>query len=146
LKGKIARTVATKAALSIRVDALGEVLDGSLGLEYRAKVEARLMQLEGRTGVAVNAAAVSSKPVMKKVEILAAKSFNPSTDLVLQDAGVKRKAEDVEEGGEDAAAAKKAKKDKKAAKKLAKEGEADVEVKEKKAKKQKKEKKTTAEE
>jgi nucleolar protein 58 len=122
-------------------------LDGSLGLEYRAKVEARLMQLEGRAGVVVNAAAVSVKPVMKKVEILPAKSFNAGSDLVL-DAGVKRKADDIEETEEEAAAAKKAKK---AAKKLAKEGGAEViveevEVKEKKAKKQKKEKKAKADE
>jgi nucleolar protein 58 len=146
LKGKIARTVATKTALSIRVDALGEVLDGSLGLEYRAKVEARLMQLEGRAGVVVNAAAVGAKPVMKKVEILASSSFNPSSDLMLQDGGVKRKADDDEEVDE--AAAKKAKKDKKKAKKAAEEEvvEEEVEVKAKKAKKQKKDKKLASDE
>ncbi|KAJ7667562.1 Nop-domain-containing protein [Mycena polygramma] len=54
LKGKMARMVATKAALSIRVDALTD-LDGksepstvsaSIGIENRAKLESRLRALE----------------------------------------------------------------------------------------------------
>ncbi|KAG1739847.1 uncharacterized protein EDB91DRAFT_1134087 [Suillus paluster] len=52
LKGKMARMVATKAALSIRVDALTDA-DGkseetapSIGLENRAKLESRLRALE----------------------------------------------------------------------------------------------------
>eukprot|EP00180_Rhodochaete_pulchella_P002854 Plantae.Rhodophyta-Rhodochaete_pulchella.ctg45.p2 GENE.Plantae.Rhodophyta-Rhodochaete_pulchella.ctg45~~Plantae.Rhodophyta-Rhodochaete_pulchella.ctg45.p2 ORF type:complete len:539 (-),score=142.51 Plantae.Rhodophyta-Rhodochaete_pulchella.ctg45:2265-3881(-) len=50
LKGKISRVLASKCALSIRVDALGEDPDddGSLGVENREKVERRLRQLEGR--------------------------------------------------------------------------------------------------
>eukprot|EP00871_Galdieria_phlegrea_P000711 jgi/Galph1/1640/GphlegSOOS_G315.1 len=49
LKGKISRTLASKTSLSIRADALNEgELDNSLGLENRAKVEARLRQLESR--------------------------------------------------------------------------------------------------
>ncbi|KAG0315058.1 Nucleolar protein 58, partial [Podila horticola] len=50
MKGKIARMVATKAALSIRVDALGETDTPDLGIENRGKVEARLRMLEGRGG------------------------------------------------------------------------------------------------
>lgn len=52
LKGKMARMVATKAALSIRVDALtdadGKSTDGAptIGLENRAKLESRLRALE----------------------------------------------------------------------------------------------------
>ncbi|KAF9779563.1 Nop domain-containing protein [Thelephora terrestris] len=52
LKGKMARMVATKAALSIRVDALTDVEDKSeptaptIGLENRAKLEHRLRKLE----------------------------------------------------------------------------------------------------
>ncbi len=37
-KGKISRVLAAKCALSIRVDALGDVTDGQVGLESRAKV------------------------------------------------------------------------------------------------------------
>ncbi|KAJ6627353.1 hypothetical protein B0H10DRAFT_1994052 [Mycena sp. CBHHK59/15] len=52
LKGKMARMVATKAALSIRVDALtdsdgkSEPMAPSIGLENRAKLESRLRALE----------------------------------------------------------------------------------------------------
>lgn len=46
LKGKIARTLAAKTSLAIREDAFGEKQDISVGLQNRAKVEARLRQLE----------------------------------------------------------------------------------------------------
>ncbi|KAJ7725079.1 Nop domain-containing protein [Mycena metata] len=52
LKGKMARMVATKAALSIRVDALtdsdgkSEPMAPSIGIENRAKLESRLRALE----------------------------------------------------------------------------------------------------
>ncbi|KAF8211611.1 hypothetical protein K438DRAFT_1807601 [Mycena galopus ATCC 62051] len=52
LKGKMARMVATKAALSIRVDALtdldgkSEITSASIGIENRAKLESRLRALE----------------------------------------------------------------------------------------------------
>lgn len=49
LQGKISRVLAAKCSLSIRVDALGDTNDATVGLEARAKVEARLRQLEGRT-------------------------------------------------------------------------------------------------
>lgn len=48
LKGKISRVLAAKAALSTRVDALGDKDTPNIGLEARAKVETRLRQLEGR--------------------------------------------------------------------------------------------------
>merc|ERR1719199_549965 len=46
-KGKISRVLAAKTALAIRVDALGESSEVSIGIEMRAKVEQRLRQLEG---------------------------------------------------------------------------------------------------
>lgn len=48
-KGKISRVLAAKCALAIRVDALGDTTDAAVGTEARAKVEARLRQLEGRS-------------------------------------------------------------------------------------------------
>ncbi|GAA6058976.1 hypothetical protein JCM10212_001686 [Sporobolomyces blumeae] len=56
LKGKMARMVATKAALSIRLDALADAdskssLDAAtIGIENRAKLESRLRQLEQGIG------------------------------------------------------------------------------------------------
>jgi len=39
-KGKISRVLAAKCSLSIRVDALGESADATIGLESRSKVHA----------------------------------------------------------------------------------------------------------
>jgi nucleolar protein 58 len=47
-KGKISRVLAAKCALATRVDALGDSADASIGIESRAKVEARMRQLEGK--------------------------------------------------------------------------------------------------
>ena len=47
LKGKVSRSLAAKAALGVRVDALGEDVTSELGVEHRAKMEARIRALEG---------------------------------------------------------------------------------------------------
>lgn len=61
--GKISRVLAAKCALAIRVDALGETPDSSIGLESRAKVEERLLQLEGKVGARL---ASQGKPVLNQ--------------------------------------------------------------------------------
>ena len=61
--GKISRVLAAKCALAIRVDALGETPDSSIGLESRAKVEERLLQLEGKVGTRL---ASQGKPVLNQ--------------------------------------------------------------------------------
>ena len=45
-KGKISRVLAAKTALAVRVDALGDCTEATIGLENRERVEARLHQLE----------------------------------------------------------------------------------------------------
>lgn len=45
-KGKVSRMLAAKAALAIRVDALGEDNNCNMGIEHRAVLEKRLQQLE----------------------------------------------------------------------------------------------------
>lgn len=45
-KGKVSRMLAAKAALAIRVDALGEDSNNSMGIEHRANLERRLNQIE----------------------------------------------------------------------------------------------------
>ncbi|GMK55867.1 hypothetical protein CspeluHIS016_0209230 [Cutaneotrichosporon spelunceum] len=58
LKGKMARMTATKASLSIRLDALSDadtktdVQSAEMGIEYRVKLESRLRALEHRAGIA----------------------------------------------------------------------------------------------
>ncbi|KAK5813683.1 hypothetical protein PVK06_029134 [Gossypium arboreum] len=64
-KGKISRSLAAKAALAIRCDALGDDQDNSMGLENRAKLEARLRALEGKE-LGRSAGSAKGKP---KIEV-----------------------------------------------------------------------------
>ena len=125
-KGKIARVLAAKCSLAVRVDALGDGDDATLGIEARAKVEARLRQLEGG---ALRAAAPNGTPkrLVDVVSGASAPGYSAASDMVLSDKKEKkkkkkRKAED--DGDDDEAAAKKAKKSAKKAKKEAEEGSA----------------------
>ncbi|KAG0481424.1 hypothetical protein HPP92_012282 [Vanilla planifolia] len=96
LKGKISRSLAAKAALAIRYDALGDGQDNSMGLENRAKLEARLRVLEGRE-LGRSAGSVKGKPKIEVYDkdrkkgagalITSAKTYNPSSDLVLRLSG-----------------------------------------------------------
>merc|ERR1712100_8303 len=64
-KGKISRVLAAKCALSVRVDALGDTSEATIGLEDRVKVEERLRQLEGKSSGKVNKAAKSKSQLEK---------------------------------------------------------------------------------
>merc|ERR1711939_721893 len=66
-KGKISRVLAAKCALSIRVDALGDTAEATIGLEDKIKVEDRLRQLEGKASIKSNSA-VKSKSKLQKYE------------------------------------------------------------------------------
>jgi nucleolar protein 58 len=46
LKGKVSRTLANKCALCVRYDALGEDVDGNLGMKNKAYLEGRVKLLE----------------------------------------------------------------------------------------------------
>ncbi|WKA03068.1 hypothetical protein VitviT2T_021201 [Vitis vinifera] len=92
LKGKISRSLAAKTALAIRYDALGDGQDNSMGLENRAKLEARLRNLEGRE-LGHSAGSAKGKPKIEVYDkdrkkgsgalITAAKTYNPAADSVL---------------------------------------------------------------
>ncbi|XP_059432859.1 probable nucleolar protein 5-2 [Corylus avellana] len=92
LKGKISRSLAAKSVLAIRYDALGDGQDNSMGLENRAKLEARLRNLEGRE-LGRSAGSAKGKPKIEVYDkdrkkgtgglITAAKTYNPSADSVL---------------------------------------------------------------
>ena len=128
LKGKISRVLAAKCSLSIRVDALGESTDASLGIESRAKVEARLRQLEGKGITAISGGAAAKGALAANGGAApnggGAPAYNADADVTVTPKDRKRKADD----GAEEKSAKKAKKDKKEKK----------EKKEKKAKKDKK--------
>ncbi|XP_057960701.1 probable nucleolar protein 5-2 isoform X1 [Malania oleifera] len=103
-KGKISRSLAAKAALAIRYDALGESVDNSMGLENRAKLEARLRNLEGRE-LGRFAGSAKGKPKIEVYDkdrkkgpgamITPAKTYNPAADAVLmQSAGTATEKEE----------------------------------------------------
>ncbi|EFJ29217.1 hypothetical protein SELMODRAFT_146841 [Selaginella moellendorffii] len=106
-KGKIARVLAAKTALSIRYDALGEGQDANIGIENRAKVEARLRQLEGRalgkaSGAAKGKAKIEAYDKDRKGAtpglLTAAKTYETQADITLGGGKrEKRKKKDQEE-------------------------------------------------
>ncbi|KAF6176652.1 hypothetical protein GIB67_034514 [Kingdonia uniflora] len=91
LKGKISRSLAAKTALAIRYDALGDGQDNSMGLENRAKLEARLRNLEGRE-LGRSAGSTKGKPKIEFYDkdrkkgtgalLTTAKTYNLSADAV----------------------------------------------------------------
>ncbi|SMN22067.1 similar to Saccharomyces cerevisiae YOR310C NOP58 Protein involved in pre-rRNA processing, 18S rRNA synthesis, and snoRNA synthesis [Maudiozyma saulgeensis] len=136
-KGKIARVLAAKAAVSIRYDALAEDRDdsGDVGLEARAKVENRLSQVEGRdlrtTPKVVREA--------KKVEMTEARAYNADADAVTEPAAEAADSDDESEEEKEEEEKKEKKKEKKDKKR--KRDEDEDSKKSKKSKKEKKEKK-----
>merc|ERR1712157_613418 len=92
-KGKISRVLAAKCALGIRVDALSdetmEEVDTTVGYEGRAKVEARLRQLEGGS-IGASDGNLKSKKTAKYDPVAAKTSasgsnYNNQSDLIMDD-------------------------------------------------------------
>lgn len=140
-KGKVSRVLAAKTALAVRYDAFNESehTNPDLALESRAKVEARIRQLEGGQRVAAvstpSAKAASSNgktPVYdaSAYKSLAPPAYNPASDMTLS-------------GGDKDKKEKKDKKDKKDKKREREEdeGASEDEGEKKKKKKEKKDKK-----
>jgi nucleolar protein 58 len=89
-KGKISRVLAAKAALSTRVDALGDKDTPNIGIEARVKVEARLRQLETR--IVRSLSSHKSKQETPKYENKsAAPKYNDHSDFTLGSAHKKEK-------------------------------------------------------
>ena len=150
-KGKISRVLAAKCSLGIRVDALSdetaEQVDTTVGYEGRAKVEARLRQLEGGS-IGASDGNLKSKKTAKYDPVAAKTSasgsnYNDSSDMIMDDASPvkeekekkkkkkdKRKSKGGDDEEEDAPKKKKRKTD-----------DDDSDEKEKKSEKKKKKKK-----
>ncbi|SCV70455.1 BQ2448_1849 [Microbotryum intermedium] len=168
LKGKMARMVATKAALSIRLDALADAdskssLDSAtIGLENRAKLEARLRLLEqgiGHTSLRSLAKTGAQQPKFEMkgngakyndaadTLLLPTATATGPIDMAVDERVLLKENEGVVEGEKDEEAKKERKRLKKEAKKAAKEGKssgdaaaADADDQEKKETKDKKKK------
>ena len=126
-KGKISRVLAAKAALAVRVDALGDDPDTTIGLESRAKVEQRLRQLEGKgfQFPSQDASAPSGKSTKLDMDV-DAPGYSTADDMVNGDDDSKKdkkkkkkRSRDDDESGddEDKKEKKKKKKEKKEKKK-----------------------------
>ncbi len=120
-KGKMARVLAAKAAIGLRVDALQDWGDdeanipedekAALGLEARFNLERKLAAMEGKPikprGVAIAPNGLST-PQPKKWEINEARKYNPDADGLAGD-----EAPAVQAAPADSSARKEKKKDKK---------------------------------
>jgi len=130
-KGKISRVLAAKCALSIRVDALGDTSEPTVGYEGRLKVEERLRQLQGKAPIPKEEVKLAVKqPKVAMAADAKAGGYSTAGDAVLD--GKKVKKEKRAEVGDDEAAKKAAKKAKKAAAAAAENGEAEAGEKKKK--------------
>lgn len=132
MKGKMARMVATKAALSIRLDALADadsksdVSAPTIGMESRAKLESRLRGMEHQNTIGgLRGAGVDNGYKQKPFEYNpgASRSYNDSADAPVTATPQKV---DVNEASVDASAKKLSKEEKKALKRAAKGDESAV--------------------
>jgi len=145
LKGKVSRMLAAKAALACRVDALGDETNTDLGIEHRAKVEARIRQLEGGVATKISGTAKQGAKFDKYESKSEVVEYKAAADVTIpkkrsvdesdddeKPATKKIKVEDVE-GGEK----KKKKKKEKKEEEMEVEAEPVAEVKSEKKKKKK---------
>ncbi|XP_004626797.1 nucleolar protein 58 [Octodon degus] len=109
-KGKISRMLAAKTVLAIRYDAFGEDSSSAMGVENRAKLEARLRSLEDRGIRKISGTGKALAKAEKYEHKSEVKTYDPSGDSTLPTCSKKRKLEQVEK--EDEMIEKKAKKSK----------------------------------
>ncbi|TDH66638.1 uncharacterized protein CCR75_006092 [Bremia lactucae] len=143
-KGKISRVLAAKTSLAVRVDALGDSTEATIGFDNRAKVEARVRQLENGFSGVPNSNGKTKTEAKKYVKSESSKSYNADVDMTVS--SKKRKADEADITEEPKLMKeKKVKKEKKHKKKKAVE-DAVEEKEDKKEKKKKHKKKKSAEE
>lgn len=145
-KGKISRVLAAKASLATRVDALSdetsEDVDTTIGYEGRAKVEARLRQLEGITGGLNKEGSLATKKTSTYAPTPAKPSYNDASDIILDE---KKEVGDSNGISTEKKGVKKEKKDKKKKDKKRKaEGDDEDKAAKKAAKRAKKEKRKSS--
>uniref|UniRef100_A0ABI7ZJD9 Nop domain-containing protein n=3 Tax=Felinae TaxID=338152 RepID=A0ABI7ZJD9_FELCA len=107
-KGKISRMLAAKTVLAIRYDAFGEDSSSAMGIENRAKLEARLRTLEDRGIRKISGTGKALAKTEKYEHKSEVKTYDPSGDSTLPTCSKKRKIEQVDK--EDEIIEKKAKK------------------------------------
>ncbi|XP_017282280.1 nucleolar protein 58 isoform X1 [Kryptolebias marmoratus] len=96
-KGKISRMLAAKTALAIRYDALGEDTNAEMGAENRAKLEARLRQLEDKGIRRISGTGKAMAKADKYQHKSEVRIYDPSGDSTIPSTSKKRKFEEVKE-------------------------------------------------
>merc|ERR1712176_1089445 len=148
-KGKISRVLAAQCALGIRVDALSdettEEVDTTVGYEGRAKVEARLRQLEGGS-IGASDGNLKSKKISKYDPVAAKTSasganYNDSSDMIMDDASPSKEEKEKKKKKKEKRKSKGGDVDEDAPKKKKRKTSDDGDEIEKKAEKKKKKKK-----
>ncbi|XP_035660734.1 nucleolar protein 58-like isoform X2 [Branchiostoma floridae] len=97
-KGKVSRMLAAKTALAARYDALGEETSNEMGLENRARLEARLKMIEEGHFRKISGAGRAKAQADKYESKSVVKVADPSADSTLPAVPKKRKIEEVGEG------------------------------------------------
>ncbi|NP_001407669.1 nucleolar protein 58 isoform 6 [Mus musculus] len=105
---QISRMLAAKTVLAIRYDAFGEDSSSAMGIENRAKLEARLRILEDRGIRKISGTGKALAKAEKYEHKSEVKTYDPSGDSTLPTCSKKRKIEEVDK--EDEITEKKAKK------------------------------------
>lgn len=95
-KGKISRMLAAKTVLAIRYDAFGEDSSSAMGVENRAKLEARLRTLEDRGIRKISGTGKALAKAEKYEHKSEVKTYDPSVDSTLPTSSKKRKIEQVD--------------------------------------------------
>ena len=96
IKGKISRSLASKCALCIRVDALGENTEGEIGKKSKKILESRIAQLEsGNSGASIK----KGNKIEKYTEDKSNKKgkYNDSNEIILTNKKKKRDDDDNDE-------------------------------------------------
>jgi len=106
-KGKLSRMLAAKASLAIRVDALSETSDSTLGIEQRAKLESRVRNLDEKAARRISGSGKFQMNQEKYTNVGEVQTFNPAMDSTLPTTGKRKVKEEVED--EDVKPSKKAK-------------------------------------
>ena len=135
IKGKISRSLASKCALCIRVDALGENTEGEIGKKSKKMLEARIAQLEsGNSGASMK----KGNKIEKYTEDKSSKKgkYNDSNEVILTKK--KKKRDESEDEEEEKEKKKKVKEEKKKKKESDDDSDDEEEVPAKKSNKKKK--------
>ena len=144
-KGKISRVLAAKTALAVRVDALGENTEATIGFDNRAKCEARLRQLE--TGALMSISGKGKVQANQQKHRPASNAtYNTAADVTVETKTKKQKVEEETAMETEESTEKVEKAEKKKKKRKASMDAPAVEETPKKSKKAKKEKKQEEEE